>query len=306
MHSAVLFLVFNRLDTAIKVFEAIRNAKPPRLYIAADGPRLNQPGDDLKVGEVRRYIESNIDWSCSCRYLYREINLGCKEAIPDALDWFFQNEEEGIILEDDVIPSLSFFYFCESMLERYRHDKRIGVICGTNLISDGDSNSSLTYSFSKHCLIWGWATWANRWTHYDKRLNNLDKFEVESALKEFSDGDYSFRIYWKMIYEKARKNLLTTWDFQLSVISFYHRWLNIIPSINMTKNIGYGDESTHTSGVEPEIVRKSKALNAGLDTIHPNLIVRDRVLDNAIDNYFLPSLVRLIASKIKYHLLHIV
>ena len=125
LNTAVLFLVFNRLDTTKQVFEAIRQAKPPRLYIAADGVREAKDGEDEKVKAVRDYITSNIDWECEVKTLFREQNFGCKMAVSGAIDWFFQNEEMGIILEDDCLPSQSFFWFCQDLLEKYKNDTRV-------------------------------------------------------------------------------------------------------------------------------------------------------------------------------------
>ena len=121
LKTAVLFLVFNRPDTTKQVFKAIRQAKPPRLYVAADGPRADKPGEAEKVEQARR-IAMQVDWDCEVKTLFREKNLGCGKAVSSAIDWFFENEEEGIILEDDCLPSQSFFWFCEELLERYRLD----------------------------------------------------------------------------------------------------------------------------------------------------------------------------------------
>ena len=122
LNTAVLFLVFNRLKTTKQVFKAIRKAKPPRLYIAADGARIDQKDESKKVIEVREYISSNIDWECEVKTLFRERNHGCKLAVSEAIDWFFENEEMGIILEDDCLPSQSFFWFCEELLEKFKND----------------------------------------------------------------------------------------------------------------------------------------------------------------------------------------
>jgi len=130
LETAVLFLVFNRLDTTKQVFEAIKKAKPPRLYIAADGARKNIDNEDKIVQDIRNYLISNIDWECEVKTLFREKNLGCKYAVSGAIDWFFENKEMGIILEDDCLPSQSFFWFCEELLNKYKDDKRIFLISG--------------------------------------------------------------------------------------------------------------------------------------------------------------------------------
>ena len=136
LNIAVLFLVFNRIDTTKQVFEAIQQAKPPKLYIAADGARESNEGEAEKVKAVREYIMQNTDWECEVKTLFREQNYGCKMAVSGAIDWFFDNEEMGIILEDDCLPSQSFFWFCEELLERYKDDMRVGQICGFNSLDN--------------------------------------------------------------------------------------------------------------------------------------------------------------------------
>jgi GR25 family glycosyltransferase involved in LPS biosynthesis len=111
--NAILFLVFNRLDTVKQVFEAIRQAKPPRFYIASDGPRYDRIGEKEKVEQVRKYILNTIDWECEVKTLFREQNFGCGRAVSSAITWFFEQEEQGIILEDDCLPTTSFFPYCE-------------------------------------------------------------------------------------------------------------------------------------------------------------------------------------------------
>ena len=125
LKTAILFLVFNRLDTTKKVFKAIRQAKPPRLYIAADGARANKKGECKNVQLVRDYIMQNVDWDCDVKTLFRDKNLGCKYAVGGAITWFFETEEQGIILEDDCLPSQSFFWYCEELLDRYKEDKSL-------------------------------------------------------------------------------------------------------------------------------------------------------------------------------------
>src|SRR5262245_56278428 len=128
----VLFLVFNRPDTTARVMEAIRAARPERLYVAADGPRENNAGEaEERCAEVRQ-LATRVNWPCEVRTLFREHNLGCRKAVSSAITWFFEQEPEGIILEDDCLPSQSFFPFCAELLARFRDDERIMFITGCN------------------------------------------------------------------------------------------------------------------------------------------------------------------------------
>jgi len=248
LKTAVLFLIFNRLDTTKQVFEAIRKAKPPRLYIAADGPRKNKPGEDEKVRAVRKYVMNNIDWECEVKTLFRDKNLGCKYAVSSAITWFFENEEMGIILEDDCLPSQSFFWFCEELLERYKDDMRVWHISGNNFGFD-KSGLKNTYSFIRFPQVWGWATWKNRWKEYDEDLadfqidfnNNLD---IKATLC-LTNNEIK-----KMIerFFLSANNKIDTWDYQWHATVIKNNGLCIFPSCNLISNLGDGDDATHTKG----------------------------------------------------------
>jgi hypothetical protein len=153
MNKAVLFMTFNRLDTSQQVFEQIKIAKPPRLYLASDGARKQVEGESEKVEAVRNWLLSNIDWDCEVKSLFREENLGCGKAVSSAITWFFDNEKNGIILEDDCVPNQSFFRFCEELLDKYVDDKRIWQISGMNPLVQSDMEES--YYFAKIAQCWG-------------------------------------------------------------------------------------------------------------------------------------------------------
>jgi len=168
--SPVLFLIFNRPETTQQVFSAIRKAKPPRLYVAADGPRSDYPNEDEKC-EHSRKIATNVDWDCEVKTLFRDQNLGCRLAVSQAISWFFENEPEGIILEDDCLPSQSFFWFCQELLEDFRNDKQVGAICGF-YSNELDYKPSASYFFSRYMRVWGWAGWRRTFEEYDSHLKN--------------------------------------------------------------------------------------------------------------------------------------
>src|SRR4030042_6453503 len=148
----VLFLIFNRPDTTEKVFDEIRKAKPKKLFVAADGPRQDKQGEKEKVGRARQIVIDGIDWDCEIKTLFRDKNLGCKVAVSSAINWFFENEEMGIILEDDCLPHQSFFRFCGELLEKYKDDERIMVISGENLLF-GRKRTNYSYYFSRYYHI---------------------------------------------------------------------------------------------------------------------------------------------------------
>ena len=159
MPPPVLFIVFNRPETTAQVFAAIRTARPERLYIAADGPRAGREGEAERVAETRA-IATAVDWPCQVETLVRPENLGCKRAVSSAISWFFENEPEGIVLEDDTVPLASFFTYADEMLERYRHDDRVMMVNGSNLVSHV-YKSPYSYFFSAYPRVWGWVSTAS-------------------------------------------------------------------------------------------------------------------------------------------------
>jgi hypothetical protein len=244
LNTAVLFLVFNRLDTTKQVFEAIKEAKPPRLYIAADGARTAKADEAEKVTVVRDFILQNIDWDCDVKTLFREENLGCKYAVSGAIDWFFEQEEMGIILEDDCLPSQSFFWFCEELLERYKDDMRVWHIAGNNFHFGWKRDEDYSYYFSYYGSIWGWASWKSRWQSYDVGMRNYKEIKSKNYLWDVfgNQEEANFRI---SNFDEI-KNGLNTWDFQWAYTRFINSGLSIVPIENLVKNLGFGEDATHT------------------------------------------------------------
>jgi hypothetical protein len=245
LNTAVLFLIFNRLETTKQVFESIKQAKPPRLYIAADGARDSIDGELQKVRLVRDYVISNIDWNCEVKTLFREHNLGCKLAVSGAIDWFFENEEMGIILEDDCLPSPSFFIFCEKLLIKYKSDMRVWHIGGSNF-QNGVKRGDGDFYFSKYNHIWGWASWADRWKNYDVSLKGLEAF-ISSNVMQTVFIDSKFQKKWISSFEDVKNGKIDTWDFQWQYTVWANNGLSILPNVNMISNIGFGIDATHTS-----------------------------------------------------------
>jgi hypothetical protein len=241
--SAILFLVFNRPNTTVRVFEEIRRAKPPRLYIAADGPRLDRPGEAERCAEVRR-IATAVDWPCDVHTLFRDINLGCGRAVSSAITWFFDHEEEGIILEDDCLPDPTFFSYCDELLDRYRHNQNIMSISGNNFQPDTKGLRD-SYYFSIYPHIWGWATWRRAWENYD---GALEHWSISSAATHMpvSIKNIVTLSYWNNVLASVKSGHIDTWDYQLTWSSWVHRYLNIIPAHNLVSNIGFGSDATHT------------------------------------------------------------
>ena len=176
LKTPILFLIFNRLDTTEKVFEKIREQQPKYLYIAADGPRSDVPEDQEKCRKTRAIID-RIDWDCELKTLFREENLGCRNNAVQAITWFFDNVEEGIILEDDCLPDPTFFRYCEDLLSYYRYDMRVMHIAGSNL-QQGFKSDNASYYFSHIPWVWGWASWKRAWKYYDVNISSYKKVKI--------------------------------------------------------------------------------------------------------------------------------
>lgn len=241
-NTAILFLIFNRLDTTKQVFEQIRIAKPPRLYVASDGARSNKLGENDIVDSVRNHVLQNIDWECEVKTLFRETNLGCKYAVSGAISWFFEHEEQGIILEDDCLPSTSFFSYCATMLEYYKDDDKVMMVSGNNFIDSKRIKHDYYFLTIPH--IWGWATWRRTWNLYDVEFFKKNKLEQINFPKFINSGEKYLK-FWQEIFNVAHS--VNTWDYQFSFTVFKHNGLCINPRYNLISNIGFDSNATHTT-----------------------------------------------------------
>lgn len=255
MNTPILFLIFNRLDCTKVVFETIRSARPTRLYVASDGPRRHIESEMLKVERVRNYVLDNIDWDCEVKTLMRPENLGCKYAVSSAISWFFENEEQGIILEDDCVPNESFFRFCQELLVKYKDDEGISLISGDGR---GPESVGITedYSLCKYPLIWGWASWSRVWKNYSVEMEDWP--EYRNSLSHIISNNKATVKFWQTTFERVYNKEIDTWDYQLSFLLLKSRTKCIVPKVNLISNIGFGDDATHTTKGDKDIVNRRR------------------------------------------------
>lgn len=266
LHMPVLFIVFNREDTVRQVFEEIRKAKPEQLFLASDGARTDKPGEAEKCESIRQFVVNAIDWDCDVKTLFQDKNLGCGMGVKTAIDWFFENVEEGIILEDDCLPHQDFFLFCQDLLEYYRDDARISCISGNNF--DVDTNfGDDSYYFSRQPNTWGWASWRRAWKTFDFEMKTFPEFKQRKFIAMLFSHKY-IQKRWLEIFEKVynKDPIFNAWDIQWTYAAFINNTLSITPLVNMISNIGV--ESTHEM--------KSKLMNMptfGIKQIkHPSIM----------------------------------
>lgn len=274
----ILFLIFSRPDTTQQVFERIREIKPTRLYVAADAPREGRPEEKLRCEETRAIIKQ-IDWPCELKTLYRDTNLGCKMAVSSAITWFFEQEEYGVILEDDCLPDLSFFPFCEELLIRYKDDDRIGHIGGNNFFP-GIVRQGLSYDLCSICHIWGWASWRRAWKNYDVNFRYWEEAkEHPYMLKSL------FRNSWERIYFSsfiadtlAGNRGINTWDVQYFFMLRVQNQLSVYPAVNLVTNIGLNTVgATHTTKKNKKAYVLSQPMPFPLK--HPGYMLSNKEID---------------------------
>jgi len=267
LNTPILLLIFNRPEYTAVVFEKIRQQKPSKLYIAADGPRKDKDGENELCDLTKRSVIEKIDWDCQVQTLFREENLGCGKAVSGAITWFFSHEEEGIILEDDCVPNESFFFFCAALLEHYRNNLKIMHISGTNL-NDNIIRDNTTYHFSKYALSWGWATWKRAWNGYNFELKDTKFYnkQIETAFRDPFE-----RRFWKTVLKSV--NNIDTWDYQWMFAIWRANGLCVNTNYNFVLNIGFGESATHTTYTNPYIDLKTEAITS---IIHPKKIERSK------------------------------
>lgn len=279
----VLFIIFNRPATTEKVFKAIRLAKPSRLYIAADAPRAGNTSDEENC-KATRAVTENIDWPCAVKRLYQEQNMGCSLGPRSAFSWFFAQEKEGIILEDDCVPHPTFFLFAAAMLERYRDNRKIISINGSNL--GYQLNNGNSYTFSRFMNMWGWATWADRANAIDYNLNSWKevkhplRFLYQKMKQGFFDTDINWYKYWQHKFDLTVTNeTITWWDWQWIWHQTLHQQLSVVPAVNLVSNIGFDADATHThEATNPAANISSKDMEQPLKhpaNIQPNFIYEE-------------------------------
>lgn len=274
MKTPILFLIFNRPQVTKKVFNEIRKAKPKQLFIAADGPRKDIPSDSERCKAVRGIVEQ-VDWDCEVKTLFREENLGCKIAASRALDWFFENVDEGIILEDDCLPGQTFFQFCQELLEKFKDDERIMMISGDNY-QFGGRRTNYSYYCSIISHIWGWATWRRAWKCYDRNMTVWPKIRDEGWLYDVLGSRKGVK-YWTRIFDRTYQCKINTWDYQWQLSCWSNAGLIILPAVNLVSNLGYGLDATHTTGKSKFAKVDITEMNFPLK--HPPFLIQDTRAD---------------------------
>lgn len=262
----VAFIIFRRPETTKRVFEEIRRAKPDKLYIIADGARPNVDGEQELVDSTRKVVEI-IDWDCEVVRVYARENLGLRERVFTGLDEVFSREDRAIILEDDCLPSETFFGFTAELLEKYKTDERVALVSGFNFAPRKKLESD--YFFSHSTYIWGWATWSRTWKGFrsSPQVEKWSSDEVKAIQSTFASQIQKQEFLGLM----AIADTLNTWDISLAVWIRQAKLLSIIPRINLIENIGFGVEATHTKFEAFDVQTQRSNFSAAL--VHPKHVL---------------------------------
>ena len=281
--SAVLILFFTRKEPLEQVFEAVRKRKPKKLYLFQDGPRENR-ADDVEKIQICRQVVENIDWECEVHRHYCESNMGCDPAEYAAVSWALETEDRIIRLEDDNVPSQSFFDFCDEMLERYKDDKRIFMVCGRNQLGKTNYNED-SYFFSTVDSIWGFATWKDRWDMLDHTHSFLEDEYLLNAIKNKSTNKYETDLFINKCRvhreDSLKNNRVSSYESAVYAALLLNNMLSIVPRVNMIRSAGMSADSVHTPASEEYVLKKDRwlynteAYELEFPLIHPKHVINN-------------------------------
>lgn len=255
----------------------LASIRPSRLFVICDGPREGVPGEYQATADVRRLFE-RLPWSCEVRLNFSERNLGCRHRVVTGLNWVFEQVDRAVILEDDCIPSDTFFPFCSQLLERYADDLRVGSICGMTH-DDQALQAPESYRFSRYCFVWGWATWRRAWKLYDESMTSLSDGTMDPLLREILPSLWA-RLYWKMLFLRCANGKLNTWDYQWALTCWRQGLMHAVPCVSLVENIGIGPGSTHTRKSTLDV---NNILALRFPLLHPHAVESDRLRDDAVE-----------------------
>ena len=242
MDIPLVLIVYNRYKNTLQLINTLKKFKLKKIYIISDGPKKNQK-DIISVKKTRDLVAEKLK-KINCIKIYSEKNLGLRKRIISGLNKVFDKEKQVIILEDDCIPTKEFFLYTKILLKKFKHDKKVASICGSNHLSSWDKGN-MCYLQSKYFNSWGWATWSDRW----KQIN----FNPKYLLNKNNDkkilnhlGSYRALFYWKYILKKILHKKINSWAYTYNYYYFLKKKHHLIPNKNLIKNIGIGKNSTNT------------------------------------------------------------
>lgn len=276
----VLILFFCRDEQLREVFEAVKKARPSKLYLYQDGARPGRTDDVEGINKCREVVsDANIDWKCEVHRNYQEKNQGCDPSEYLAQKWMFKTEEMGIVLEDDDVPAQSFFPFCKELLERYKNDTRINMICGMNNLEKTDW-CPYDYLFSSSGSITGWASWKRVIDMWESKIPNVNDSYFREAYIQRYKGLYEPQKALEH-YEQCNSSGIEYYEAILGANLLSNSMLNIVPTLNQISNIGVAENATHSVSslkMMPKGIRRiffMKTYELEFPLKHPPFVMED-------------------------------
>ena len=284
----VLLLIFNRPDTTAKVFARIRDARPAKLFVAADGPRQDRSSEAELCAAARRVTEA-VDWPCEVSRRYSDSNQGCGPGPVAGITWVFNHVEQAIILEDDCVAHSSFFRFAGELLDRYKVDPRVMHISGNNFVPWASPRDS-SYFFSRYTHNWGWATWRHAWRLYDHDMAEWPRLKEAGWLRTILP-DREQAAYWATYFDRVRERERShVWDAQWMFANWVHGGLSVLPRCNLVSNIGFDSRATHTSDIGSRFANVPR-MSMEFPLLHPKqMVICERADRSTFRRVFLQDL----------------
>lgn len=246
----ILIITFNRPNHTRQVWDVIKKQRPKYMFVFQDGSREGNKTDIEKCAAVRSIFEDPLDWDCELKTYYSDVNLGCGPGPAAGISWFFEHVEQGIIIEDDAVPANDFFSFAENLLYMYKDNIDVRAI-GSMKVDDRIYGKDSYYFSMMNRTLCVWATWKRAWNDFDYYLRNISKKEFYKALKHYK-VTLRERDYWYERLLEVQKDGLghTSWDMQFWMSIWLHKGIGISPNLNLSKNIGFDSEATHTTNFD--------------------------------------------------------
>lgn len=239
----ILILAYNRPEFLQSTLSRLVAFGIDECYVSIDGPKTRNHQDALLVGQTISVLLS-MQSKLSIKFLIHEENLGCNRGVTTAINWFFENVESGIILEDDLEFDLDLIKFLSEGLSDYEAELKIGSINGYRERFEKFPHLYSEQVFSSYPSSWGWATWGNRWKLFESELNL--QFKLELIIKLVIRRRISESFHWVRKIRRLRNGEIDSWAYRWLLTNLKNNWLSVIPPENLVTNRGVGIAATHT------------------------------------------------------------
>lgn len=237
----IVVIVFNRIRLAEKMLKCLEEVKPKTLFVISDGARKDVPGEQETVGQVRGLFD-RLSWNCDVHREFAVENMGCDVRVPTGISRVFEQVDRAVILEDDCIPSVDFFYYAEAMLKRYEDDPRVMMIAGSNMMKTYDIPACCC--FTARTYTWGWATWRRAWDHYCGDGTEWERIQREGIFAQTYTPRVRYYVKKELNYYMERGKC--PWDYLWWISCMGAGGLCAVPKVNLIANEGFGEDATHT------------------------------------------------------------